>query len=67
MHVISTCAIAKARKTAGKSQVGNQGKKKEKAKGPESDSQALRTRSMDEILGLEVLDFRLGIGEILAP
>lgn len=32
-----------------------------------SESQALRTRSMDAILGVEALDFGLGIGEILTP
>lgn len=41
--------------------------KKKKAKGPRSDSQALRTRSIDEIFGVEALDFGLGIGKILTP
>lgn len=56
-----------ARKTSGKAQGGNAGKQKEKAKGPMSDSQALRTRSMDEILGIEEIDFGLGIGEVHTP
>lgn len=35
--------------------------------GSMSDSQALRTRSMDEILAVEALDFGLGIGDVLTP
>lgn len=53
------------RKAGGKSQGANDRKHTTKAKGRMSESQALRTRSMDEILGVEALDFRLGIGEIL--
>lgn len=57
------------RKVAGKPQGGSQGRPKEKSKGPSSDSQAhaLRIRSMDELLGIELLDFLLGVGDILAP
>ena len=56
-----------ARKTNEKNQSSTQNKGKMKAKGPSSDSQALRTKSMDEIMGIEALDFGLGIGEILTP
>lgn len=56
-----------ARKTNEKNQSSNQNKGNMKVKGPSSDSQALRTKSMDEIMGIEALDFGLGIGEILTP
>ena len=59
--------VAMARKAAGKSQGGAQGKQKEKEKGPLSDSQALRTRSIDEILGIEAIDFGLDVGDVLTP
>lgn len=41
------------------------GSKKEKTRGPTSDSEALRTRSMDEIMGIEAIDF--GLGDLLTP
>ena len=56
-----------ARKAAGKYQGSDQSKQKEKAKGPVSDSQALRTKSMDEIMGIEAIDFGLGVGDVLTP
>ena len=50
-----------------KIQSSNQSNGKVKARGPSLDSQALRTKSMDEIMGIETLDLGLVIGEILTP
>ena len=54
-----------ARKNGEKTQNQNPGKSMAKPCGPSSDSQALKTRSMDEILGIEALDF--GLGSVLTP
>ena len=56
-----------ARKASGKSQGGKDVKQIMKPKVSVLESQALRTCSMDELLGVEALDFGLGIGEILTP
>lgn len=55
-----------ARKTGAKSQGKNYGDGRSKARGPNSNSQALRTRSINEIMGVEPLDFRIE-NEILTP
>ncbi|KMT19749.1 hypothetical protein BVRB_1g008040 [Beta vulgaris subsp. vulgaris] len=44
---------------------GDSGKKVVKPTGPTSDSQALKTRSIDEVMGIEALDF--GLGDVLTP
>ena len=54
-------------KKHGKSQGSEHGKQKEKARGPSSESQALHIRSLDEIMGIEALNFGVGIGEVLTP
>lgn len=41
--------------------------REEKARGSTSDSQALRTKFMDETIEIEAMDFGLGIGKILTP
>ena len=61
----STAAMA--RLTTKKARGGNAGNQKEKEKGPLLYSQALRTRSMDEILRVDAIDFGLGIGEVHTP
>ena len=47
------------------SKFGGSEKKVTKPKGPSSDSQALKTRSIDEVMGIEALDSVLG--EVLTP
>ena len=56
-----------ARKSSGKSQSSHHGKDNEKLRGPNSDSLALKTRSMDEVLGIEAIDFGLGIKDVMTP
>lgn len=53
-----------ARKSDEKTQASSNGDK-QKARGPSSESQALRTSSLDEIMGVEALDFGFGVVEIL--
>lgn len=55
-----------AKKTGGKLRSNNHGNSKKKPRGPSSDSQSLRTRPIDEVLGVEALDFGLE-NEILTP
>lgn len=66
-HATLACTVAIARKEVKKSQGKNGEKKIKKNKGPYLDSQALRTRSMDKIQGIEALDFGLRVGEVLSP
>ena len=54
-------------KKRGKSQGSEHGKQKQKARGPSSESQALHTQSLDGIMGIEALNFGVGIGEVLTP
>ena len=56
-----------ARENGGKTQGKVSEILKEKSKGPSSDSQALRTKSMEEIMGIEASDFGLGVGDVLTP
>lgn len=44
--------------------VGGQGKIAKKPRGL-SDSQALKVRSMDELIGIEAIQFGAGLGEVL--
>lgn len=60
-------AVAIARKTSEKSPSNSHGNRKEKFHGPSFDFQAPRTKSMDEVMGIEALEFGLGIGEIVMP
>ncbi|XP_021861971.2 uncharacterized protein [Spinacia oleracea] len=55
-----------ARKTSAKSQVNKHGNGTGKPRGPSSDSQALKTRSLDEVLGVEAINFGLE-NEVLTP
>ena len=55
-----------ARKSGGKSQVSKHGNAKQKPRGPLSDSQALKTRSIEEVLGVEAQDLTIE-NEILTP
>lgn len=45
--------------------IGEATKKIEKAKGPSLDSKALKTQLIDDVMGVEAIDFGLGIGEVL--
>ncbi|XP_056698601.1 uncharacterized protein [Spinacia oleracea] len=55
-----------ARKSGSKSQSSKHGNEKGKPRGPSSDSQALKTRSIEEVMGVEALDFGLE-NEIFTP
>ncbi|XP_021857550.2 uncharacterized protein [Spinacia oleracea] len=55
-----------ARKSGSKSQSSKHGNGKGKPRGPSSDSQALKTRSIEEVLGVEALDFGVE-NEIFTP
>ncbi|XP_056698461.1 uncharacterized protein [Spinacia oleracea] len=55
-----------ARKTGAKNQGSKHGNGTSKQRGPSSDSQALRTRSMDELLTVEALDFGIE-NEVFTP
>lgn len=65
--MILRCIVAVARKARDKSHNDSSGNKKGKLQGPTSDCQALKTKSMDEILGVEALNFGLAIGDVLTP
>ena len=56
-----------ARKYSGNSQGSKIDKEKEKARGPSSDSQALRMKSIEEMMGIVALVFRLGIRQPMTP
>ncbi|XP_056697530.1 uncharacterized protein [Spinacia oleracea] len=55
-----------ARKSGSKNQGNNHGNGKSKPRGPSSDSQALKTRSLEEVLGVEAIDFGIE-NEVLTP
>ena len=55
-----------ARKTGSKAQGNRHGNGNGRPRGPSSDSQALKTRSMDEVLGVEALDFGIE-NEVFTP
>ena len=61
------CIGAMARNASGNKQGSKNGRDKERTRGPTSNSQALRTRSMEDILCIEALDFGLGIGQSMTP
>ena len=56
-----------ARKSGGKLQSSNNEKKKEKLCGSNSDSVALTTHLLEVVLGIEAIDFGLGIGDVITP
>ncbi|XP_056691517.1 uncharacterized mitochondrial protein AtMg00310-like [Spinacia oleracea] len=66
VQVSLTCAVAMARKNGSKTQGKTKGNGNGKARGLSSDSQALKTRSKDEVLGVEAIDFELE-NEVFTP
>ena len=66
VHDTLSCTPAMARKSGSKNQGNKHGNGKSKPRGPSSDSQALRTRSLEEVLGVEAIDFGIE-NEVLTP